>query len=61
VRKTLIALLFAASLPAIAMAAPPEGGMGHGGPGMHGHSPYSELNLALSANAATSTAEKHAG
>jgi protein CpxP len=44
-RKTLIALLFAASLPAIAMAAPPDGGMGHGGPGMHGHSPYSELNL----------------
>jgi Spy/CpxP family protein refolding chaperone len=44
-RKTLIALMFAAALPAIAMAAPPEGGMGHDGPGMHGRSPYSQLNL----------------
>ncbi|MDB6050315.1 MAG: hypothetical protein JWR17_3061 [Pseudomonas sp.] len=43
-RKTLIALLFAAALPTVAMAMPPEDGGGHGG-GMHGHSPYSQLNL----------------
>lgn len=42
-RKTLIALMFAAALPAVAMAMPPEDGMGHGG--MHGHSPYAALNL----------------
>jgi protein CpxP len=42
-RKTLIALMFAAALPAVAMAMPPEGGMEHGG--MHGHSPYASLNL----------------
>jgi periplasmic protein CpxP/Spy len=43
-RKTLIALMFAAALPAVAMAMPPEGGgMDRGG--MHGHSPYAALNL----------------
>ncbi|MGV8919947.1 MAG: LTXXQ domain protein [Pseudomonas sp.] len=43
-RKTLIALMFAAALPAVAMATPPEdGGMGHGG--MHGHNPYAQLNM----------------
>ncbi|WP_397449214.1 LTXXQ domain protein [Pseudomonas sp. NA-150] len=43
-RKTLIALMFAAALPAVAMAMPPEnGGTGHGG--MHGHNPYAQLNL----------------
>ncbi|MEB0041988.1 MULTISPECIES: Spy/CpxP family protein refolding chaperone [unclassified Pseudomonas] len=43
-RKTLIALLFAAALPTVAMAMPPEDGGGHSG-GMHSHSPYSQLNL----------------
>lgn len=45
-RKTLIALMFAATLPAVAMAMPPEGGMmGHDGPGMHHQGPFSKLNL----------------
>lgn len=58
-RKTLIALMFAAALPTIAMAAPEgsgpmEGPMGgpmdgsyHGGQmhGMHGKGPYSQLDL----------------
>lgn len=44
-RKTLIALMLAAALPTVAMAMPPEEGMGHGGSEMHHHSPYSQLNL----------------
>lgn len=49
-RKTLIALMLAAALPAVAMAAPQDGGpgpMGKGpgfGPGQH-RAPYAELNL----------------
>ncbi|MFJ2319899.1 MULTISPECIES: Spy/CpxP family protein refolding chaperone [unclassified Pseudomonas] len=54
-RKTLIALMFAAALPTVAMAMPQDGGpMGgpldgprHGGQmhGMHGKGPYSQLDL----------------
>ena len=55
-RKTLIALMFAAALPTVAMAMPQDGGpLGgpldgprHGGQmhgGMHGKGPYSQLDL----------------
>ena len=54
-RKTLIALMFAAALPTVAMAMPegtgpmdgPMDGSRHGGQmhGMHGKGPYSELDL----------------
>lgn len=60
-RKTLIALMFAAALPTVAMAAAPEGAGPLGGPdshmqggpghgergerGMHGKGPYSQLDL----------------
>jgi Spy/CpxP family protein refolding chaperone len=50
-RKTLIALMFAAALPTVAMAMPegagpmgPMEGHGHGGQ-MHGKGPYSQLDL----------------
>ena len=45
-RKTLIALMFAAALPTVAMAMPEGGQMGprHGG-GDRGHMPYSQLDL----------------
>jgi protein CpxP len=51
-RKTLIALMFAAALPTVAMAMPegggpmggPEGGQ-HWGGQMHGKGPYSKLDL----------------
>ena len=51
-RKTLIALMFAAALPTVAMAMPQDGGpldgpryggQMHGG--MHGKGPYSQLDL----------------
>ncbi|HEY0287877.1 MAG TPA: Spy/CpxP family protein refolding chaperone [Pseudomonas sp.] len=51
-RKTLMALMFAAALPTVAMAMPPadgdsmgHGGPGHGGPGMHQKGPFDKLNL----------------
>ncbi|MHC8399820.1 Spy/CpxP family protein refolding chaperone [Pseudomonas sp. MDT1-17] len=53
-RKTLIALMFAAALPTVAMAMPegagsmgPMDGSRHGGQmhGMHGKGPYSQLDL----------------
>ncbi|SEQ75796.1 protein refolding chaperone Spy/CpxP family [Pseudomonas sp. NFACC02] len=52
-RKTLMALMFAAALPTVAMAMPPEGGPmggpggpGFDGPGMHHRKgPYDKLNL----------------
>ena len=50
-RKTLIALMFAAALPTVAMAMPegsgPMDGSHHGGQmhGMHGKGPYSQLDL----------------
>jgi len=54
-RKTLIALMFAATLPTVAMAMPegagqmdgPMDGSRHGGQmhGMHGKGPYSQLDL----------------
>ncbi|WP_095107377.1 Spy/CpxP family protein refolding chaperone [Pseudomonas sp. Irchel 3E20] len=50
-RKTLIALMFAAALPTVAMAMPEGAGpmTGHDGPRhggqMHGKGPYSELDL----------------
>ncbi|MEQ7919621.1 Spy/CpxP family protein refolding chaperone [Xanthomonas sp. WHRI 1810A] len=51
-RKTLMALMFAAALPTVAMAMPPADGgpMGHegpgfGGPGMHHKGPFDKLNL----------------
>lgn len=52
-RKTLMALMFAAALPTVAMAMPPEPGPGHmGGPGFdgpgmqhHRKGPYERLNL----------------
>ncbi|WP_223502912.1 Spy/CpxP family protein refolding chaperone [Pseudomonas sp. BF-R-24] len=57
-RKTLIALMFAAALPTVAMAMPEgtgpmggsmdgsrHGGQMHGMHGMHGKGPYSELDL----------------
>ncbi|MFJ3524157.1 Spy/CpxP family protein refolding chaperone [Pseudomonas sp. NPDC090203] len=49
-RKTLMALMFAAALPTVAMATPPEGGHmggpGFDGPGMHHHKgPFDKLNL----------------
>ena len=43
-RKSMIALLFAATLPTLAMAAP-MGGPPHDGPGPRHHGPYAELNL----------------
>ncbi|MDE1168973.1 MAG: LTXXQ domain protein [Pseudomonas sp.] len=51
-RKTLIALMFAAALPTVAMAMPqggPGGDMGPGGPGFgpghHGRDAFSQLDL----------------
>jgi Spy/CpxP family protein refolding chaperone len=49
-RKTLMALMFAAALPTVAMAMPPEGGPmggpGFDGPGMHHRKgPFDKLNL----------------
>ena len=53
-RKTLIALMFAAALPTVAMAMPEgagpmdgshHGGQMHGMHGMHGKGPYSQLDL----------------
>ena len=45
-RKTLMALMFAAALPTVAMAMPPEGGPGFDGPGMHHRKgPLDKLNL----------------
>ncbi|VVO31699.1 Spy/CpxP family protein refolding chaperone [Pseudomonas fluorescens] len=51
-RKTLIALMFAAALPTVAMAMPegsgpmgPMDGPRHGQHGQHGKGPYSELDL----------------
>lgn len=50
-RKTLMALMFAAALPTVAMAMPPEpgvlGGPGAGGPGMMHHrgGPLAKLDL----------------
>jgi Spy/CpxP family protein refolding chaperone len=52
-RKTLMALMFAAALPTVAMAMPPEGGSmgGPGGPGFdgpgmhHNKGPFDKLNL----------------
>lgn len=52
-RKTLMALMFAAALPTVAMAMPPEGGpmAGPGGPGFdgpgmhHRKGPFDKLNL----------------
>ena len=51
-RKTLMALMFAAALPTVAMAMPPadggpmgHGGPGYGGPGMHQKGPFDKLNL----------------
>lgn len=52
-RKTLMALMFAAALPTVAMAMPPEGGHmgGPGGPGFdgagmhHRKGPFDKLNL----------------
>jgi Spy/CpxP family protein refolding chaperone len=52
-RKTLMALMFAAALPTVAMAMPPEGGSmgGPGGPGFdgagmhHRKGPFDKLNL----------------
>jgi len=43
-RKTLIALMFAAALPTVAMAMPPQGGPDQGG-GYHHQSPFSQLDL----------------
>ncbi|MDZ5602110.1 Spy/CpxP family protein refolding chaperone [Pseudomonas sp. RP23018S] len=42
-RKTLTALLFAATLPTVAMAMPPEGGPRHDGP--HRGGPFAQLDL----------------
>jgi protein CpxP len=58
-RKTLMALMFAAALPTVAMAMPPADGgpmdhdgpgfgrpgMDHDGPGMHRKGPFDRLNL----------------
>lgn len=52
-RKTLMALMFAAALPTVAMATPADGGHmggpggpGFDGPGMHHHKgPFDKLNL----------------
>ncbi|MBA1200656.1 LTXXQ domain protein [Pseudomonas capeferrum] len=43
-RKTLIALMFAAALPTVAMAMP-EGGPRHEGPHHRGGAPYAQLDL----------------
>ena len=43
-RKTLIALMFAAALPTVAMAMP-EGGHHHGGPHHRGDAPFAQLDL----------------
>ncbi|MHC6226717.1 Spy/CpxP family protein refolding chaperone [Pseudomonas sp. X10] len=43
-RKTLIALMFAAALPTVAMAMP-EGGPRHDGPHHRGNAPYAQLDL----------------
>ena len=43
-RKTLIALMFAAALPTVAMAMP-EGGPRHEGPHHRGNAPYAQLDL----------------
>jgi len=43
-RKTLIALMFAAALPTVAMAMP-EGGMRHDGPHHRGDAPFHQLDL----------------
>ena len=44
-RKTLIALMFAAALPTVAMAMPEGGQMGPRHGGEHGKMPYSQLDL----------------
>ncbi|AIN59680.1 protein CpxP [Pseudomonas sp. TE6288] len=43
-RKTLIALMFAAALPTVAMAMP-EGGPRHDGPHHRGDAPFAQLDL----------------
>lgn len=43
-RKTLIALMFAAALPTVAMAMP-EGGLRHDGPHHRGGAPFAQLDL----------------
>lgn len=43
-RKTLIALMFAAALPTVAMAMP-EGGPPHDGPHHRGDAPFAQLDL----------------
>ena len=43
-RKTLIALMFAAALPTVAMAMP-EGGPRHDGPNHRGGAPFAQLDL----------------
>ncbi|MGF6392347.1 Spy/CpxP family protein refolding chaperone [Pseudomonas plecoglossicida] len=43
-RKTLIALMFAAALPTVAMAMP-EGGQRHDGPHHRGDAPFAQLDL----------------
>lgn len=43
-RKTLIALMFAAALPTVAMAMP-EGGTRHDGPHHRGDAPFAQLDL----------------
>ena len=43
-RKTLIALMFAAALPTVAMAMP-DGGPRHDGPHHRGNAPYAQLEL----------------
>ncbi|MFJ4396474.1 Spy/CpxP family protein refolding chaperone [Pseudomonas sp. NPDC089396] len=43
-RKTLIALMFAAALPTVAMAMP-EGGSRHDGPHHRGDAPFAQLDL----------------